>query len=197
MITVAGDEPLEIQEIADEVVHLEFGDIVIEENGRKLIIERKRIGDFWSSLKSGRLNSQLMGCDALMIHGLPTEIEFFEKPEIYYDAVNGVSKHHHVFWVLNVKHLEDTVRRYERQMKEGTFGEFKLMHVKKKKLQQCVRMLAEIDGIGVEKAKMMLSVHKNMYGVISAAESMAMTDGIGEKTLDNITGALGEDYKEE
>jgi hypothetical protein len=196
MIIVDGQEPLDLQGLFDEVQHLEYGDYVIVHENTRFVIERKTIPDYWNSLKSGRLNEQLTGCDALLVHHTMSDNEYWNiDVQRLYDTINGVSKHHIVWHVFSLNHLEKSLRRYEEQIINGTFGEFRRVHVKRD-LPTIVRILADFDGIGEEKARMLLREHGTLENIFEAAYGQHFTKGIGEKTLLNISNRLGELYKE-
>jgi ERCC4-type nuclease len=194
MITTDSREPLQIQGLFDKVERLEYGDFRIETSDTSFLIERKKIGDLWNSLKSGRLNEQLSGCDALLIHH--DEIEYLRDYNIeqirLLDVINGITKHHMVWHVIGTKHLCDTLRRYERQMIEGTFGEFRKVVVKED-LPVAVRILAQFEGIGVERSKSLLRIYKSLNRVFRAADEQDTISGIGPGLMSKISERLAKE----
>jgi ERCC4-type nuclease len=190
-IICEGREPLEIQGLFDRVESFKFGDFIIEAGDKKLIIERKKIGDLWNSLKSGRLNEQLSGCDALLIHH--DEKEYYWQHNIeqinLWNTINGISRHHIVWHVIGLKHLEDTLRRYERQMYECKFDEFRKIHVKRD-IPVSVRILADFENIGEERARMLLRHYKSLNKVFQAADELEAIPGIGGVLMAGISQRL-------
>jgi ERCC4-type nuclease len=199
MIIIDSREPFDIQAIGDKVELLEYGDIKIIAHDKQIIIERKTPSDFWNSLKSGRLNEQLAGCDALVIYGPYGLLPFFQTDKDdglsgtyrYVDALNGVSNHHIVWHASNIQHLKKMILRYEEQLYDNTFGKMRLF-AKKSQLPVPVDILARFPGIGVEKATQLLEAYEDLEGVFGAAYDRLTIENIGEKSLGKIESALKE-----
>jgi ERCC4-type nuclease len=194
MLVVDNREPIELQSIADKIDHMQYGDIKIITLDKTFTIERKTISDFVASVHSGRLNEQLVGCDALLIHHKYGEFKYISEKR-FYDMLNGVNKHHIVFHAYNMEHIIELIRRYEKQIEENKFGLFRKVVVKEE-LTTPVRVLGQFPGIGQDKARMLLKQHKNLNNVFNAAYNMHFTDGIGEITLNKIIDTLEEEYNE-
>jgi hypothetical protein len=202
-IYVDGKEPFDIQNLFDEVMHLEYGDFLIQVNDKKFLIERKTVSDFWSSLKSGRLNTQLSGCDALLIHHQESGNEYWNiDVQKLYNAINGVNKHHIVWHVFSYNHLQETLRRYEMQIADGTFGDFRLIHVKND-LPANIRILCDFDGVAEDRARRLLrkfGTLKDLFYILLSGEDdiseADWPDGVGEGTIDKMLSNLSEAYKE-
>jgi hypothetical protein len=170
MIIVDSREPLPLQAIGDVVERLTYGDFIISVNEKKLILERKTLSGFYSDLHSGRLNEQLTGCDGLIIHHNNEEENYIGELKDYYDKVNGISTHHSVFHVVSIQHLSDTLRRYEKYMADGSYGNFR-MFAKKAQLPFTVRILAQFDGIGVDRAWLLWEHFGSLENVFAALTS--------------------------
>ena len=199
MITVDPREPFDILSIGDKIERLQYGDFKIEAGGRTLLIERKTLADFWSSLKSGRLNEQLSGCDALIIHRTAHDWHYFDdNGDNIMDALNGVSKHHIVWWADNIEHLEKTLRRYEGQLEDGSFGEFRKVIVKDD-IATPVRILAQFEGIGRDRAEKLWRAFGTLqdlfFVLIDEDTSAVWPEGIGQVTIQNMKNNLREKYK--
>jgi ERCC4-type nuclease len=190
-ITTDRREPLDYQGLFDCVTEFEFGDFIIEAGGQKLIIERKKLGGLWKDLQSGRLNEQLSGCDALLIEHDQKDYFYHDNVDQIrmWDTLNGLNKHHMVFHVIGIAHLEKTLRRYERQMAEGKFGEFRKTHVKRD-IPESVRILSDFTGIGEERARMLLKHYKTLNKVFQAADELEAIPGIGGHLMAGISQRL-------
>ena len=196
-IIIDSREPFDIQAIGDVVERLTFGDLVIDAGGKRLVVERKTPSGFWTDLKSGRLNDQLAGCDALVIYA-PFGTMPYNRNDTEYNiqsgyitALNGVAKHHIVWHIFSYDHYNSSMHRYEKQMEAGEFNDMRLV-ANKAQLPTPVRILAQFPGVGVDKATYLLKNYENLEGVFGAAYERMYIENIGEKTLENIENKLKE-----
>jgi len=197
MIIVDDREPEEIQLIADEIKRLEYGDIVIDTDSRKLILERKTIPDLFQSLFTGRLNDQLIGCDGLLLdlrkHGFEIS-KYFQysksgyNPIVFINLLNGISTHHRIFYFISIEQLKSMLIRFEDKISRDEFGQIREV-MPKSRLPVQVRILSQYPGVGIEKAKLLLTHYGSIEAVEEAASIIDVIPGVGVKTLESINEA--------
>jgi ERCC4-type nuclease len=198
-IIVEAREPLQYLSIGDKVESFQYGDYIIEAGGKRIIIERKTLNSYWTDLKTGRLHDQLIGCDALVIQ---TD-GFFVNNDNLIDSINGISRHHIVWFVHDKEHLEKTLRRYEMQLENGTFGAYR-QFVHKEDLPVALRILSQFDGVGLDRATSLLKTFKNLSEIFEMCtfkieDTEGLPEGVGPKTMENIQNNLYDNplYEEE
>jgi len=199
MIIIDSREPTVFKNMGDTTTILPKGDIMIQVNDNKFLIERKTLTDYWSSLKSGRLNEQLETCDALLldIRAGFYSIKDYTDINRFWDTVNGVSIHHIVLLGLSLDQIRQMIRRYEKQMEINEFRIFDGRVLKKdikRDILPKVRVLSGFDHIGEEKAKILLkgnsnSLMKTFLWAISDVKSHNI-EGIGDITINSIKRTL-------
>jgi hypothetical protein len=182
MIIVDSREPTIFLGIGDVIEKLEYGDFILADGEKKIILERKTISSFYTDLHSNRLNDQLTGCDGLIIHHNDSDSDYTDNVEDYFDKINGISTHHMVFHVANIKHLDRTLRRYEQYLIDGTFGQFR-QYAKKAQLPTTIRILAQFEHIGVDRAWLLwkhFGTIENIFAALTSDfEDTAWPSGIG------------------
>lgn len=191
-----------------EFARLNEGDYLLEE---KVLIERKTIADFLSSLKSGHLFNQAYRiaksnvCSAIIIEGNTSENS---KSLMKRKAVQGSLIHLTVFLgipVLRSKNLSETLyllfsigkqlKKYQYPRSKAAIfknPEFKIDHSQREK----IIFLQNLPGIGINKAISLLDTFGSIDKILTAEVSeLEKTKGIGSRLANNIYDLIHTNFK--
>ncbi|MCF8309567.1 MAG: hypothetical protein K9I68_11215 [Bacteroidales bacterium] len=182
-----------------KIIHLPVGDYLLE---NKILIERKTLTDFISSVKTGRIFDQAYrlvktGKPCLLI--LEGRKEDITRNKIKREAIQGCLIHLHVFTGLPMMRSKDTketvqlfyyiANQYKRSQIPhiNTYGipsrSFKLHPSRKEKIM----ILQSLPGIGPQKAINLLKFFGSVEKVIRAEVSeLSKVRGIGNKLAKHI-----------
>jgi ERCC4-type nuclease len=196
MIVIDSREPVDVLAWGDKIELMQYGDIVLRQGNVDYKIERKTPEGYVGDLKSGRLDQQLAGCQALLIDLRRTRFDFDYRYtghlDEWFDKLNGTASHHTVYFTFSDKQAVDMFRRYDEKLRLGKLGTLKVPVVKRAGLNPSVRILSNFEGIGVDKATILLKVYKSLDGVFNAASNGETLPGIGQGTNDKICNRLKE-----
>lgn len=182
-----------------EFTHLNTGDYLLED---KIIIERKTLPDFLTSLKSGRLFNQayrMAKCNACSVIIIEGEKAMADKSLIKRNAVQGSLIHLTIFLgipILRAKNIKETLElflsignqlhKYQYPRSKATIfknPQFKIGHSQREK----ILFLQNLPGIGVHKALSLLESFGSIDKILTAKTSeLAEVKGIGVKLANDI-----------
>lgn len=161
-------------------------------------IERKTITDFWGSLQSGRLQDQMSRCDILLLDVSSGFTSAYINTSALYGAINGISIKNNIPIMFGVTHQDiiKTLKRYEMLIEIGEWHTLRVPIVKMDG-ETSVRILSQVPGIGVTKAKLLLRRYGTLRKVLNELGCIGeLPAGIGQSIIDGINNALDEEYHE-
>lgn len=201
----------EIEKLADhityEMVILSTGDYII---GNKIIVERKTLGDFLSSIKSGRIFQQAYqlaqsGKNPLII--LEGDKSLVRSGSMSRKAVQGVLIHLTVFTgipvvrSLNIQETAQLLADILRQCQQKELPALKPIITRcpgiriNKKQKQKLLFFQNLQGIGTKKAFALLKYFSTIENILNASPSdLTKVWGIGNKLADRIFTVLHEPF---
>ena len=200
MIYVDDREPegicriLESLGVPFERTRLEVGDYLIKHGSFEVVVERKDIRDYVSSLADGRLFNQLYHLSSsfeksfMFIVGDFSLVADRIDRRAYLGSLISVALRERGGTVIPIQLRDDeelclALKYLNSQVESG-----KLRAVPRgKKGSDATAMLMAIPGIGEEKAKRLLERFGSVYGVVNASVAELMrVEGIGEKQARRI-----------
>lgn len=187
MVIIVDDrEPEGYRKLFDRVQRLPRGDYWVMVDSARLICERKTISDFWNSLKKGRLHMQIQSVDLILLeHRWVPRKEF--RWDRFYDVVNGINVHGPpVVWVRNPVHLQKTLRRYEERIRRGEWGMTRKPLIMSDEKDPELAILAALPGVGVVRARSILSHYGSWREAIANVERWHEVDGVGPVTVRKV-----------
>ncbi|MCF8231526.1 MAG: hypothetical protein K9J27_04995 [Bacteroidales bacterium] len=182
-----------------KIIHLPVGDYLLE---NKILIERKTLTDFITSVKTGRIFDQAYrlvntGKPCLLI--LEGRKEEITGSKMKREAMQGCLVHLHVFTglpMIRSKDTEETVQLFyyiANQYKKSQIPQFKTYGIPSRSLKlhpsrkEKIIILQSFPGIGPQKAINLLEFFGSVEKVISAEVSeLSKVRGIGEKLAEQI-----------
>lgn len=203
-IVVDTREPFEIQALGDKIEKLEFGDFHLVANNEVISIERKTPQGYITDLHSGRLNQQLVGCRYILMdiraHGLDF-MKYFDYEgskmnlEQFLNSINGTSLHHSILYGLSLPHMSKMLRRYEEKLAKGELGQLQVAPIKND-MHRSLDILSRFEGVGVERAKLLLKRFGNLDAVFVACATYQTIPDVGPVTMSKVSERLFENYVE-
>ena len=188
-----------------ETTRLEVGDIICSD---RVIIERKEVSDFVSSVISGHLASQVADM-ATSDYKRPMVIlegdTVFGLRGVSDEALRGMMAAVEVGWgipIHSTKNIAETAamvvtiaRREQFQMKRSISIHGKRSHMTLPQKQEYV--VSSIGGgVGPTTARTLLGHFHSVKAVIDAdIDELVMVEGIGKKTAENIHEIIRSNYK--
>jgi len=190
-----------------EIVSLPTGDYWM---GDKIIIERKTISDFLTSIKDGRIFQQAYriaqtGKNGLVI--LEGDKSMADSSSFSREAVQGALIHLELFigipviHSLNIHETATLLSSIFRQCQQQKLPRQKhIIHVSpgiriNKKQRQKLSLLQNLPGIGSKKGLGLLSHLGSIVNIINASQTdLTKVKGIGKKLADQIYGILHEPF---
>lgn len=193
----------ELQKLNDqltiEVYTLQTGDYLI---GDKIIVERKTLSDFLTSIKNGRIFQQAYrmaqsGKNGLII--LEGDKSMVESSSMSRKAVQGALIHLEVFIgipVIRSKNIQETAvllndifhqcHQQELPRQKQIISKSSGIQINKKQRQKLF-FLQNLPGIGTKKGLALLKSFSTIDNIINASPAdLIKTQGIGKKLADRI-----------
>lgn len=199
-----------------EQKQLDVGDYIVTDGNITVIIERKEVGDYISSLVNGKLNNQLYQLSVNADYGMLIIEGFFTEALIHRQikrsqvnsSIAGAMLRRSpdgkqgTVSVLTVEGPFDTAdiiagiyKRFEED--EGFIRLPKLERIKVTPEKRAIMILAGFENIGEGKATKLINHFKNLNNIFKASkEEICKVKGIGEKIADKIRKTLLGENKE-
>jgi DNA excision repair protein ERCC-4 len=201
----------EIEKLTDQITYemgtLSTGDYII---GNKIIVERKTLGDFLSSIKSGRIFQQAYhlaqsGKNPLII--LEGDKSLVKSGSMSRKAVQGVLIHLTVFTgipvvrSLNIQETAQLLADILRQCQQQELPALKQIITRcpgiriNKKQKQKLLFFLNLKGIGTKKAFALFKFFSTIENILNALpDDLTKVRGIGNKLADRIFTVLHEPF---
>jgi ERCC4-type nuclease len=190
MIVCDSREPVDYQMLADCVYLLPYGDYWIMYKDKKLVCERKTLIDLYESVQNARLNHQIVNANIILIElsvHLPRNIFQKLNSENTLDIINGIATHHSIALSLGIEHTFRILRRIEKKLREGTYGELVLKPTRVINYSNShIAVLAQIPCIGIELAYRIYRTYGTLRNAFDHISNWNEIEGIGEKKLNRI-----------
>jgi ERCC4-type nuclease len=199
-----------------EIKQLDIGDYIITNGDINVIIERKEVNDYISSLVSGKLNNQLYELSSnadygmLIIEGFLNEALIhrrIKKSQVNSSIAGAMLRRspdgkQGTISVLTVEGPFDTAdiiagiyKRFEED--EGFIRLPQLERIKVTPAKRAIMILASFPDIGEGKATKLINHFGNLKNVLTASkEELCKVKGIGEKIAEKIQKTLLGENKE-